>query len=329
MSRVDGPKYAPEYRGGLSNHLPMALLALRRLGATRERMDAFEAVYAARLEPAARVASASGHARCATWPPAARGIEAHACVAAQIDAEIARRGAEDVLHELLPSLMRGVGAAAFHGLIRTAYAVESGDDAELSEGLAYWTVRRLPLGPLATTVGTLPVDAWATALARELAPPQAGDRLIFEDMHEVSTQPRFAAVASALAADGATLHALTRWAAAHYVRSADFTVLHLVTSAHAMRLVLPFAGDATTALRWYAQAWAAAMVTVPTLAPQPLEQSAATALPWAVIVERALNSDNDHAIKLVHTCREEAAHYGDADGLYRAVAARATRPACA
>ena len=319
-------KYAPEYRCGLSNHLPMAMVALRRLGATRERMDAFEAAYAKRLVPAASAQASTDPARSEAWPPAARGIESHATVAAQIHAEIARLGAAAVLRALLPSLMAGAGAAAFHGLIRTAYAVESGDDAELAEGLAYWTVRHLPLGPLATTEGTLTVDAWAGALARKLSPSQAGDRLIFEDMHAVSMQPRFATVASGLAVDVGTLRALSRWAAVHYVRSADFTVLHLVTSAHAMRLVLPFAGDATRALRWYAQAWAAALASVPATASQPL-----ASLPplWPVTVDRALASDNDHVVKLVHTCREEAAHYGDADGLYRAVAARATRPACA
>ena len=47
----DGLRHAPEYRGGLSNHLPMALVALDALGADAERLCRFASDYARRLEP--------------------------------------------------------------------------------------------------------------------------------------------------------------------------------------------------------------------------------------------------------------------------------------
>ena len=47
-----GMRFDAEYGAGLSNHLPMALIALQRLGASEARLEAFATRYACRLEPA-------------------------------------------------------------------------------------------------------------------------------------------------------------------------------------------------------------------------------------------------------------------------------------
>ena len=44
-----GLRYAPEYQGALSNHLPMALGALHALGADGDRLHDFFDRYAPRL----------------------------------------------------------------------------------------------------------------------------------------------------------------------------------------------------------------------------------------------------------------------------------------
>ena len=64
MSRLaqlldDGARFDAEFAGGLSNHLPMALVSLKRLGADDRRLAEFAAGYSARLEPAPPAA---------TWP---------------------------------------------------------------------------------------------------------------------------------------------------------------------------------------------------------------------------------------------------------------------
>lgn len=101
-----GLAHASEYRGGLSNHLPMALTALQRLGAGDARLRAFAADSATRLVrlDAAAPEFAAAHT---------------------LRREIAARDAGAVLAARLPGLMPGVGAAAFHGLIRSAYAVDA------------------------------------------------------------------------------------------------------------------------------------------------------------------------------------------------------------
>src|SRR5882724_2058302 len=45
-------EYHPEYRGGLCNHLPMALIALDRLGASPARLQRYATAYLKNMEPA-------------------------------------------------------------------------------------------------------------------------------------------------------------------------------------------------------------------------------------------------------------------------------------
>ena len=51
-----------------------------------------------------------------------------------------------MLSQVLRVLMRGCGAAAFHGLIRTSYAVQASHTRELADALAHWACRHRVLG---------------------------------------------------------------------------------------------------------------------------------------------------------------------------------------
>ena len=132
--------FAPEYGGSLSTHLPMALVALDSLGADASRMEAFFTTISARLN-AAPPASAA----CDDWLAARGDRAAFASLRAHFLQSIEDRGRDAVLRQALPSLLDGVGAVAFHGLLRTASATVAGHDAELASGLAVWASGHLPL----------------------------------------------------------------------------------------------------------------------------------------------------------------------------------------
>jgi hypothetical protein len=300
-----GLRYAPEYRGGLSNHLPMALCALHALGAGEDRLRQFFERYTLRLS----LAPAPGRPP-ADWQERLGRLEAYPDLLAGFAARLRDEGVDTTLRAVLPVLMEGVGAAAFHGLIRTAYGVEADHAGEVAAGLAYWACRHLPLEAAGPAVpAQRDPAAWLAALAGELADVRIEGGLIFERMREVSRQGAFARHAPALVIDGATLPALADLAAQRYVATRNFTVLHLVTSCHALRLLLPWLPQRDAALRAYARAYAAGVVAsgialdTPALTMPPLA--------WPAIAERALASNDDHVIKLVHTCRAEAAVYGD------------------
>ena len=101
--------HAPEYGAGLSNHLPMTLVALERLGADEARLSAFAAAYAPRLQPAPpRQTWPAGD----PWPDRLGQPEAGPAYCDLFTEWIAQEGANEMLRQVLPQLMPGVSAAA-------------------------------------------------------------------------------------------------------------------------------------------------------------------------------------------------------------------------
>ena len=302
----DGAKWDAEYGHNLASHLPMALTALARLGADDQRLTRFCSRYAQRLHAAQPLEP---------WPAgdAWQGRFGDPCAwpayRSLFNDWLDHEGAPAVLAQALPPLLRGVGAAAFHGPIRVAYAVAAGHSHELADALAYWACRWFSLGP-APTAGR-ERDPAALLARLHLAPSHRP--LIAERMALAAAQPAFGRGVRGLHIDaGTTLQILASQAARLYAQTRNFTVLHLVTSAHALRVLLPWvdADEAAAALGDYWLAFAAGhaasgLAGAPAAALSPLALE-----PWPEIVAAALASDDDHFIKLVDSCREQERAYG-------------------
>lgn len=297
---TDARRFDAEYGASLTNHLPMALTALARLGASDERLAEFAEHYARRLHaaPPDEAWPAGDAWRAYLGQPAAWPV-----YRSLFRQWMAHEGAADMLQQVLPPLMQGVGAAAFHGPIRAAYALAANHADELADALAYWACRWFPLGeppPAGSQADPAPLLAqldFADAL------PEAA--LISQRMAHAAVHPRFAPVADRLHVDArTTLPRLAHLAAERYAAGADFTVLHLVTSAHAMQVLLPWLDedDRRAALAHYARAFLAGWATRPAHDEPALPPLAV--LPWPEIEARVIESDDDHAIKLVDSCRE-------------------------
>ena len=133
--------FAPTYyERHLSNHLPMALVALHALGATEEQTEQGFAQFSRKLEPAAPTTEP-----CADWTQWRGQREAFAAVRAHFVHDISARGVDATLRAALPLLIDGVGGAAFHGLLRTSSATVARHDDELASGLAHWACSHMPL----------------------------------------------------------------------------------------------------------------------------------------------------------------------------------------
>lgn len=314
-----------EYDGKLSNHLPMALVALHRLGAEPARLDAFAAHYRRqRLHPAPPPEPwPAGE----PWPSALGDPRAWPAYRRLFNDWLDHEGGPLVLTQTLPTLMRGVGAAAFHGLIRTAYAVSAGHSHELADALAYWACRWFTIDrddePATSAGGNGREHEPAVVLAALDGHPVPPGDLIAERMAAVAATPAFQRAAARLRVDREdTLPRLARLAAQRYADSRNFTVLHLATSAHAMRVLLPWLDDEDTlpALRHYARAFIAGHAAS-SLGRASAGDRPPTVPPWSRIVALAVASDDDHVIKLVDSCREQERAYGGA--AWRKAAARA------
>ena len=316
-------RFDAEYGASLSNHLPMALTALTRLGASDERLHEFAQRYARRLHEAPLIEP---------WPAGdpwrARFGEPRAWPAyRQLFREwVTVEGGPIVLSQALPALMQGVGAAAFHGPIRAAYALAANHADGLADALAYWACRWFDCGS-ASLAGGPAIDP--AELPRLLDFPMPTRRLITEGMAHAAAQPRFVALCQVWHVDAATtLPRLARQAAAWYAASADFTVLHLLTSAHAMQVLLPWLDedDRSAALAHYVAAYAVGVAAARDgMAREAAQRSAVAVLPWPEIVARAVKSDDDHFIKLVDSARELEAVYGGAGWAQAASRAAAER----
>lgn len=289
-----GPAYA--------SHLPMALHALGALGADEATLRAFDRRERARL-PAR-----------APWP-ALDADEVH------LGTRIATDGAAAVLARRLPERLAQAGAAAFHGLIRTAHAWESGHPGELALALAWWGQRDQPLHQTsATPEPELPLPVWLAAL-QYLPPPEALPRAwIAARMQAWSATPGFQALAPRLHLQASTLHDLAAWALSAYARSGNFTLLHAVTATRALAVLGPLLPpEATTAaLRAFTQHLGAAALASgwqgTGTAPDPGD--------WSTLRARACVHHDDHAIKLTQAAWDWAQRGLD-DPLCRQAATRA------
>ena len=313
-------RHPPEYRDQLTNHLPMALHALHCLGASPQRLQDFSTGYSKRFQglPAPTPAALSDPHNV-DWRALRGQGDAYPVLLAYFNDLVVREGVNGSLRQSMPDLMPGVAAAAFHGVIRTAHAVETGHRQELAAALAYWAWRWQALEVPPATDALLAPDVWAQRLVQEAMGWHSNGPLISIRMAHASQSTVYASLAGALApaANVATrIRQFAAWAVDRYVANPNFTVLHMVTGLRALRTLLPWIEDSV-----HTQALLAHNVVAAYMAAQvkPLDAAPVAAPhPWDAVVAAAITSDDDHVIKLVHACREEATVYGEGNYLHAA-----------
>ena len=237
-----------QYGEQLSNHLPMALIALSRHGATDTQLDEFFAKYARRLRPKM---PADLTLTTATWKDFLGKHVHHDAYVRFFAQESLSLGREKMLRTYVPQLVPGLAGGAFHGVIRSAYGIDADCDSEIAEGLAHWAVTYLPLSDeMAMTRDAVdPYQALAS-----LSSDSAWDELhveasnIFGRMIQYAVTERFQRDVAPLPKAFRDLQMLSRLTVDVYATTADFTALHLVTTSHALRLLLPYCGDLRVAI---------------------------------------------------------------------------------
>ena len=288
----------------------MALLALDRLGADEARLRQFSASYEKRLRPKSLgEPSLPG----GDWHEALGKRQYESAVTAKFDDDLRRRGKLALLGDVVPHLTIGLASEAFHGLIRVAYAVDSGDDVDIAGALASWVTgfSELPGAPAAKRFAVAS-DAFDAIAADDRLAGTIEGRSIAGRISKVNALPAFDDYRSSI--DQPALPDLARIAAKIFISTADFTALHLVTACHAVRILEPFL--APQALDVLATAMLASYVAIGR--PPISEPSVDDAPDPATLAAHAAKSDDDHDLKLVYSCLQEEAQYGW--GLHRVAA---------
>ena len=302
-----------EYQDQLTSHLPMALQALHSLGATPQRMQAFYAAYVKRFDGMQATAAAQP---VADWRSLRGQRNAYPALLVSMRSLVARAGVDATLRALLPDLLPGVAAAAFHGLIRTAHAVQSRHTGEVAAALAYWAWRWQPMVPPLVPADLMSLSAWSEALVREALTWRTDGPLISIRMDQASRGAVYRSLADALQPFTdlqSAIASLAALAAERYVASPNFTVLHMITGLRALRVLSPWIeseeGVQSMLVRAFTAAYLAAHVMPLAVIPKPRLNT------WPEVIAAAIASDDDHDIKLVHACREEASVYGEGNYL--------------
>ena len=305
------------YRGFFASHHPMAITALDAMGASAEDMDRFESIYLPNLEPIAPavVTIEAGDEAAHLGSP-----RAFPEWVAYFSRAIAADGADAVLRRWIDRLSPAIAAGAFHGAIRTAFALESGARDELAHGLAYWASVYVCLPEAPAPTGTLSPHEALAALASD--PACAGKRhaggSIVQRTHAATREPQFRACVASVDPDRLTLDEVARALVRAYAASGDFTLLHGVTGTQAFRLLVPYASDADAALQ---DLWASLVSAYIGAGSPPVDGwglEGADTLDWADIHARAVKREDEHDIKLAYSCWREWQHRGD--DLYRRAA---------
>jgi hypothetical protein len=297
-----GRRFAPLYGNRLANHLPMALVALDRLGADAATMQAFASHYAGRLVAAA-------DARAALDPHDYLGSAGdYPRFVLFFEERIGESGADAVVRDWVPVLLPGLAASAFHAIIRLAYAIEAGAEEEIARALAFWASEYatlpLSLDPAAGSLGDI-----AARLRGKVAGHVFKPGIIIDKMQEIAWHP---ALAGPVIQPGQApaLADIAGFALEAYALHEDFTLLHVVTGCHAFRLVERFANDKALARRYLWQAAVAAYLTVSPRAVQ--DAPAGCDLTTDAIARLATRATDDHVVKLCYSALCEYRQYGNA-----------------
>jgi hypothetical protein len=321
--------FSVEFPDFLANHSPMVLVAMHRLGATDQRLQAFFETYRDehRLPPApARVAPI----RRESWDAALGDRARERDYIDFFKGEVARIGARAGITTYLPRLIPGLAASATHCLMRLAYGVLRDDREEIATALGYWAATYLELGAASGAVPDTddPVEVFVRMRGvKSYQNIETELDLLWHFMRSVAAEPEFRPVVDWLAIGPDTPRRMREASLALFAGTMDFCALHAVTGCHWLRMLRPAGADSEAAMRYFWQAIAALYPKIgfPDLPdPETLENWRRLPCPdWPEIAAAAVRSDDEHDLSLVFSAREEFSTFGDR--LYQVVAARRVR----
>jgi hypothetical protein len=311
----------PEFGGGLSNHGPMAAEALLRLGRV-ESIEPWVTTYIKGLEEAPHAASPIGDA---DWREALGDVRRVADWESYLDRELAEAPWREVLVRWWVRLLPGISAAATHGVIRTAHAVRALTDeatpqrvAELGRGLAYWAARYQELAGRPRTGGTATLDE---ALRTVPVLRDAPEGLISTRLAALDRVEGFPESVTRLEPPTDVPTALDELTAAFAVvylergHQNPIPYIHGVTAPAAVRMALPQlppehwrpSYDAI----WQATAALHSAYGAGPARPLPLDGNGAEAISLDDLIEQAVATGDEHAIKFTEACIRQHGNIAD------------------
>jgi hypothetical protein len=301
----DALGFDPVARGGFINHLPMSLVAARRLGADDATLQDW-------FDRQTRGDFLVPRDRPDGLDEAARRIDA--------------RGIAEEVRERLPAVVHDPFSQFFHAPIRVELAVNAAHAGQVADALRNWEAHVTPEHELGAHPGGEEGDLdFATVMGRVASRPEARAPHL-PPAPEVAASRWFRAELERLRLHDQLLDEVEAFTLSTHARPRDFGTLHLVTGTRAARSLIGLLdANAADRLSWAtARAVASAYLAFgsPAVADDDewARRQERTIADWGVIGRRAVASRDPHVAKLVYACLLGSTRTGDVR--YRIVAGR-------
>ncbi len=312
--------YGPDLANGMTSHAPMAaeaMCAMDRSEAVLPWLERYRKGMTPRPPVRERVSGAS-------WRDALGREERYADWLPFFEDALTAEPWPAVLDRWIARLAPGISAAATHGVIRVAHAVRSLDAGrspaklrELADGLAYFAATYQELGSAGAAREGRAKPSEAIDYVAVVPPAERKfSGTITSSLGALGEFPAFAPVIDLVdvSGDASTLISdMTETFARVYLANAEnfltaIVFVHGVTSAAALRSLLPHLGESTkrAVLRFAWQAGCGLYASFgsrprPMAAIEPPRESTDT------LVDLAIENGDEHAIKVTEACLREHA----------------------
>lgn len=312
-----GPEFGPH---GLSNHGPMAAEALCAMG-RRDAVVGWVEHYRKRLD---QRPSRRGRIDDANWRDALGVLSRVQDWSEYFREQLKDAPAANLLDTWVARLAPGISAAAFHGVIRVGHAMRSLDEretparrGELADALGYYaaTYHRLP-GRDGRAGDALASEVIAKLALVPLDARKGKTPTISSGLDQLASFEPFLGVMSMVGVSGnadAFISDLTETFAHVYLANGRgipgaITFIHCVTGPVAVRNLSPHLSRTTlqSALRYAWQAAAAIYVRYG-IRPRPRTERVPSITDRDELIDRAIATRDEHAIKFAEACLREYA----------------------
>jgi hypothetical protein len=302
--------FSTYYHGELYSHTPMALIALRDLGASEKRLCEFYDYGSQKLEP---IKLNTKKICDENWKDYFGEYELESSYVEYFRDIVQREGIVKSVSKYFDILMEGVGAAAFHPIIRLSYGVRQGNKDEVAISLATWAASFVNLEvttDLSEENELKDILKWFQEKNFNLNEKIKADNIATR-MLEVSKNKNYKKLCSTIFSSELERDKLEESLLWLYSQTNNFTLLHAVTSHHAFEFLLDSSINKEKSKAYFWKAILAAYLSTTGVVKVDLswEYPPFDNLPsWEEIKSSAIESNDDHVIKLVHVlnlkCKE-------------------------
>ncbi|HET9131502.1 MAG TPA: questin oxidase family protein [Terriglobia bacterium] len=300
-------------RPGVNNHVPMVLIALYRIGASTEIMNRYVENFGLSEVNALAVTVESNSITRENWQ-SRLGQGSFSAWVDFFEGWMKQSTTDAVLFESLPVLMTGVCTAAYHALLRLAYALDYQSKDEVVFALAYWAVEYYPGPEFDADASRVEPEAFfqeivTAASALQIEPVNSIDGRLLQVYQARELARRWKPIKLS---DSDPLENFSDLILQLFAKSQHFTLLHALTSCQAMRAVLPYLNEPEKNLSAYWHSVCAAYITVYRSKFEPGKDTVPIChMQWDEIFAEAASSKDsmEHIVKLSYASWLEHRHY--------------------